>query len=151
MAIDADTLKAILANTRLVAERLSAVRGAPVGKDAASVKWLEEFIETQRGSPDLDEEAIEGLIWALGGYLGEAIIEATGGAWVAEHDTLLVRFPNGAACSPFSKVAKQFDQGLEAGESVAGFYDMAVNQVAPGKLDAFSDDPGEDANEPPPK
>lgn len=37
-------------------------------------------------------------------------------------------------CFPFGKVAKQFETGLVAGESVLAFYDLVVDAVAKGKL-----------------
>ena len=40
----------------------------------------------------------------------------------------------GTQALPFNKVWKQFKNGLEGGGSILGFYDVAVNVVAPGKL-----------------
>lgn len=45
-----------------------------------------------------------------------------------------MRFPNGDWCFPFAKVGKQWKQGRENGESIFGFYTVAVDQVAAGTL-----------------
>ena len=45
-----------------------------------------------------------------------------------------VMFPPGDMAFPFAKIAKQFLDGLEAGESILSFYNIALNYVAAGKL-----------------
>ena len=41
---------------------------------------------------------------------------------------------SGDMAFPFAKVAKQFLDGLEAGESILSFYSICINYVAPGNL-----------------
>ncbi len=45
-----------------------------------------------------------------------------------------VLFPNGARAFPFTKVRKQLEAGLEGGDSIVGFYRVAIDYVATGKL-----------------
>ncbi|MEJ0023759.1 MAG: hypothetical protein WDN76_10285 [Alphaproteobacteria bacterium] len=91
---------------------------------------MEGFIERQRGA---DPGA---LVSVLGSFLGEAIIAGTGGAWADSDQGPGVRFANDAMCFPFAKVAKQFADGVDEGESVLGFYRVAVEQIATGLLRA---------------
>ena len=132
MPIDDKQLTAIRSNADLVIEQLDQTSDISFGTDAASVEWLEGFIERQRIRQNTD---VEGLVATLGSYLGEAVIAATGGEWDESDELgLSVLFPNGDRCFPFNKVRKQFEQGVEAGESVSSFYDTAVNYLATGKL-----------------
>jgi hypothetical protein len=95
------------------------------------VAWVEGFIERQRV-----RVAGDGLVDVLGSYLGEAIIAAAhGGVWVRGPDgDLGVRFDNGDIAYPFAKVSKQFDRGLEGGESILSFYTISVELLATGRL-----------------
>ena len=84
-----------------------------------------------------ESEAPGGLISVIGSFLGEAIIAASSGQWHEDADgNLCVTFPGGDCAYPFTKVAKQFEQGLEAGESILSFYDISVSYVATGMLGA---------------
>jgi hypothetical protein len=67
---------------------------------------------------------------------GECIVVATGGDWhwSEEQQTWCVRFPNGAMAFPFAKVHKLLRDGLEGGESIVSFYDVAVNYIATGRI-----------------
>ncbi|MEM7777926.1 MAG: hypothetical protein AAF732_20230 [Pseudomonadota bacterium] len=133
MTIDQDQLAAIRANAHLVVTELSKSSDKPLDYDAASVAWVEQFIERQRERQAAD---VEGLTQTLGSYLGEAIIARAGGAWADHADLGLgIRFANESWCMPFAKVRKQFDQGLEGGESILSFYKTTIDFVATGKLD----------------
>ena len=116
------------------ADALSEARGAPVGFDRESVAWVEGFIERARKRYAPDQQP-EGLIMTLGCYLGAAIIEATKGAWFDDDvGGIGVGFPSGDIVFPFAKVRKQFEQGVEGGESILSFYTVSVNYIAAGKL-----------------
>ena len=88
--------------------------------DTNSVKFIEGFIERNKGS--FDEEESRGLINSLGSFLGQCIIENYGGQWQMDNDTgmVAVAFDNNNKAFPFTKVSKQFDNGLE--DSVYSFY-----------------------------
>jgi hypothetical protein len=132
MTIDPQRIEMIRANAQFAVEELGSVSGMDFGYDAASVAWTEGFIERQRGK--LDPEG--GIVSVLGSYLGEAIIAAVPGArWEDGDDGVPgILFATGDMAFPFAKVAKQLDDGLEAGESILSFYNIAVDYVAAGKL-----------------
>lgn len=132
-AIDPAQLAAIEANRDLVIAEFSKLADRPIGLDRASVEWVEGFLERRRAVSD--DGMRRKLVSTIGSYLGEAIRESTGGEW-AEIDGqgLGIRFPNGDACFPFTKVEKQLDQGLAGGESILSFYNVTVDVVAKGGL-----------------
>ena len=84
-----------------------------------SVKWLDEYIEQIRTQPASDAGR-EQLVSNIGSYLGEAIIEAYGGAWSQDESGWCVRFDEQNRAYPFNKVAKQFLNGSE--DSIFSFY-----------------------------
>ena len=122
-------------NAALVIERLGPGSNLdPFGFDAASVAWIDGFIERARGTIG---DKTEGAVSVLGSYLGEALVRATGGKWHDEPDDgVCVRFPNGHLAFPFRNVSKQLAQGRDNGESISNFYDVCIEYVATGKLDA---------------
>ena len=126
----------IRANVRLVIRELGPLSGIEFGLNRESVEWVEGFIERQRGRPDFDENSVDGLVSTLGSFLGECIAADTGGTWrwSEEQQSLGVAFPAGGMAFPFAKVRKLYLHGLEAGESISSFYDIAVNYLAKGKL-----------------
>ncbi len=124
-----ELLAAIRANTQMAISELGGTSGLRgFGLNEKSVAWVEGFIERQRGA---DPGA---LVSVLGSFLGEAIIARAGGAWADSEHGPGVRFANDAMCFPFAKVAKQFADGRDEGESVLGFYRVAVEQIATGRL-----------------
>ncbi|HWA20759.1 MAG TPA: hypothetical protein VG735_00015 [Caulobacterales bacterium] len=124
-----ELLAAIRANAEMAVSELGGTSGmSDFGLNEKSVAWVEGFIERQRGS---DPGA---LVSVLGSFLGEAIIARAGGAWMQSEQGPGVRFANNAMCFPFAKVAKQFADGRNEGESVLGFYRVAVEQIATGKI-----------------
>lgn len=124
-----ELLAAIRANVEMAVRELGATSGiADFGLNEKSVAWVEGFIERQRGG---DPGA---LVSVLGSLLGEAIIARAGGTWMDSEQGPGVRFWNNAMCFPFAKVAKQFADGKEEGESVLGFYRVAVEQIATGNI-----------------
>lgn len=106
------------------------------GLNEESVKWVEGFIERQRARPDFELDRADGLVGVLGSFLGECIASAAGGRW---HELDEVRgwgvlLPDGSTVFPITKVRKQFRDGVEGGEAISGFYQVAVEFVATGKL-----------------
>lgn len=126
----------IRANVRLVVRELGPQSGIDFGLNRESVEWVEGFIERQRARPDFDGGSVDGLVNTLGSFLGECIAAQTGGAWAwsDEQQALGVAFPAGGVAFPFAKVRKLFLHGLEGGESISSFYDVAVDYIAKGKL-----------------
>lgn len=123
----------ILANADFAVREYGALTDFAFGYDLASVEWLDGYIERVRRR--LKDGPSDGTISVIGSYLGEAIIAATGASWVDDPDHGIgVVFDNGDACYPFAKVRKQFAGGHEDGESIASFYNIALNFVAQGKL-----------------
>ena len=109
---DDDDLVAIRANAQMVIEQLGPRSGVEAfGFDAASVAWIDGFIERQRVRTDVDAEFVPRLTTVIGSYLGEAVIRTYGGKWVVSADGWCVEFSEGNACFPFTKVAKQFANG----------------------------------------
>ncbi len=133
MTVDDERLSKIRANAAMAVERFRELSGASFGFDASSVGWVEGFIDRTR--PQVGEEGAAGLVSVIGSYLGEAIIANTGGTW-GEDDVggLGVRFANGDTVYPFAKAWKQFEGGVDGGESILSFYTMSVDYVASGKL-----------------
>jgi len=89
--------------------------------DKGSVKYLEEFIERQKTR--FSKEEVIGLINSCGAFLGQCIIENYGGQW-AKDDTgnICISFGEKSKAYPFSKVSKQFENGLE--DSIYSFYNV---------------------------
>lgn len=133
MRLDDERLAQIRANAALAVEEFRELSGEGFGYDAPSVAWVEGFIERLRKR--YGEGGVPGgVVSVIGSYLGEAIIATAGGEWIDDAGGLGVQFANGDTAYPFVKVQKQFDQGLEDGESIASFYDISVNFIATGKL-----------------
>jgi hypothetical protein len=136
MTPDDPRLTLLRENTSFAVRELGKARGEPMDLSRESVEWIEGFIERQR-KKFADAEARAGLVSVIGSYLGEAIIAASDGRWDTDADGALgVCFENGYWCYPFNKVDKQFADGLAGGESILSFYNVSVNMVATGKLDA---------------
>lgn len=132
MTEDDPRLVMIRGNAALVLNELGPISGIDgFGYGPESIAWVDGYIERQRQRMD-DPDAVSSLVSVLGSYLGEAVINAAGGAWdVHARDEIGVRFDNGDWCFPFSKVAKQFACGTgEGGESVLSFYNVSVGYIA---------------------
>jgi hypothetical protein len=134
MSIDAERVQMIRSNAALAVKELGAISGMKFGFDAESVTWVEGYLERMR-KHHAESGAADGLVSVIGSFLGEANIARTGGCWIEDDSgALAILFPNGDAAFPFGKVARQFEQGRDAGESIASFYDLCVSFVATGKL-----------------
>lgn len=131
--VASQTLAAIAGNRDLVIAEFGPLSGLEsFGLDEASVAWVEGYIERQRQrEPDKPSGKLATII---GCWLGEAIIAAAGGRWDEGEHGLGVLFATGDTCYPIAKVHKQFQHGLEGGESILSFYRIAVDYVAKGKL-----------------
>ncbi|NLT51438.1 MAG: hypothetical protein GXX85_11025, partial [Ignavibacteria bacterium] len=106
------------------------------GYDAESVIWTEGFIERQRKEKKYAGAVPEGLVNVIGSYLGECIIKVTNGVWKwdEKQKDWSILFQSGCSAFPFVKVWKQFKNGTEGGESIASFFNIALNYVAKGKM-----------------
>lgn len=129
-----DARDQIAANVQLAIDRLGEVADVPFGLDRASVAWVAGFIDRQRTRDGFDPDNTLGLVNVLGSHLGEAIVAATGGRWEEVDDAWGVRLGSQGVCFPFTKVAKQLREGTEGGDSILGFYDVALAMAA-GRLD----------------
>lgn len=87
--------------------------------DSNGVKFLEGFIERNKGQFAKDQWY--GLINSCGAFLGQCIIENYGGQWEREENGhIAIAFDDKNKAYPFSKVSKQFDNGLE--DSIHSMY-----------------------------
>jgi hypothetical protein len=88
--------------------------------DAESVKFIEGYIERIKTEFDLTE--YQGLINAIGAFIGQCIIINYGGAWQLDPEGphMCVAFDATNKVFPFSKTTKQFENGLE--DSVYSFF-----------------------------
>ncbi len=106
----------IRANAEMVVEQLRQISDVPdFGYNAASVAWVNDFIERQRVRPELEGAGRERLYQTLGSYLGECVIACYGGAWQSQEGTWAVAFNASNAVFPFNKVRKHFANGSEDG------------------------------------
>jgi hypothetical protein len=112
----------IRANAELVIKELGPLSGLEFGYNAESVDWVDGFIEQQRNRSDLDKNTINGLVDALGSFLGECIIRCFGGYWNNSDGEWCVRFDKENAVYPFNKVHKQFANGQE--DSIRSFFEL---------------------------
>ncbi|MCC3158102.1 hypothetical protein LJ737_12710 [Hymenobacter sp. 15J16-1T3B] len=85
----------------------------------AGVQRLAAFIEEQR--PLLSRDNVQGVVLALGAFLGQCLVQAYQGEWASGPDgTTGVGFLGTRFFNPFYRVMLQFDNGLQ--DSVADFY-----------------------------
>ncbi|HWT01384.1 MAG TPA: hypothetical protein VN256_14135 [Pyrinomonadaceae bacterium] len=131
-----ELVELIKKNADLVVRELGPLSDVRFGFNRESVVWVEGFIERQRARPEHDPAAVDGLVDVLGSFLGECLIAAAGGEWRWSdgQQTWGVAFANDTHAFPFAKVHKQFANGIEGGDSIVGFYDVAVDYMATGGL-----------------
>lgn len=95
--------------------------------DAAAVQRLHDFIEAERAT--LKAESREGVISALGCFLGECLVQTYQGEWATGPDgTTGVGMSNKLFFNPFYRVAQQFTQG--PAESVMVFFQEVPARLA---------------------
>jgi hypothetical protein len=111
----------IKANSEMVVVQMRQLSGTNFDYNLESVEWLEGYVERLRSSGQFEsEEDKRKLTSVFGSFLGEAIIHCFGGKWVDKDGTWAVAFSPDGMAFPFSKVAKQMDNGLEDG--IASFF-----------------------------
>ncbi|SHJ13764.1 hypothetical protein SAMN02745146_2403 [Hymenobacter daecheongensis DSM 21074] len=87
--------------------------------DAAAVQRLDDLIEAQR--PAITDAEREGVIKALGCFLGQCMVETYQGTWAAGPDgTTGIGIRGDHFFNPFYRVSQQLAQG--PAESVAAFF-----------------------------
>ncbi|MBX0292293.1 hypothetical protein K3G63_17730 [Hymenobacter sp. HSC-4F20] len=95
--------------------------------DASAVGRLAEFIEAQR--PTIKETDRQGVITALGCFLGQCLVETYGGTWAQGPDgTTGVGINQTAFFNPFYRVSEQLTKGLS--QSVAAFFADVPQRLA---------------------
>ena len=95
--------------------------------DAAAVQRLAEFIEAQR--PSLTPATHEGVVRALGCFLGQCLVESFGGTWAQGPDgTTGVGISQTSFFNPFYRISQQLDKGQP--ESVAAFFAGIPDRLA---------------------
>ena len=115
----------IRANAEMTIAMLGPVSGVDgFGYNAASVEWLDGFIERQRIRPEFDDSERSQLVSNIGSYLGECVIACFGGAWQLRDGMWCVAFNSANAAFPFNKVMKQFKNGREGGDSIYSWFTM---------------------------
>jgi hypothetical protein len=98
--------------------------GEAFGYSRESIEWVEGFIERQRRRADISAEETEILLQLIGSYLGECLIYTYGGFWRIQNGEWGVFFNDSNAAFPFSKVRKQFENGIDGGDSILSFFEM---------------------------
>lgn len=95
--------------------------------DAAGVQRLADFIEEQR--PQLSRDNIQGVVMALGAFLGQCMVQGYQGEWASGPDgTTGVGYQGTRFYNPFYRVMLQFDNGAQ--DSVADFYASIPQRLA---------------------
>jgi hypothetical protein len=125
-------IAAIRANAELVVKQSRAISGIDFGYTRDSVEWLEGHIERLRESGQFDGARKDMLVSVFGSFLGECIIRCHGGSWKQRDGTWCVAFgdEDQHTAFPFTKVQKQFDNGLERGDGILGFF-TAIPSIWP--------------------
>jgi len=101
----------IAKNAELVRSTASQKLGVTANYDIEGVRWLDGFINGQHLAAS--DEVKERLVQTLGSFLGECIRKTYGGEWVDESGSWEIRFSQGNAAYPFTKVGKQLQNGPE--------------------------------------
>ncbi len=114
-------LAKIKANAELVNQQFLEISDVEFGYNAASVRWLDGYIERQRERPDRNDNEVEGLVNVLGSWLGECLIACYGGEWAEIDGGWSVSFDESNAAFPISKVRKHFQNG--SSDSVLRFFE----------------------------
>lgn len=125
-----EILKAIEASAELVAETLG------VGFDEDGIQAIDAFIDRLMDKyKESDEEFKTSIVFRVGSFLGEAIIENYGGRWIEDEGNFAIGFDSDNSkkniAYVFSKVVKQFENGAE--DSVMSFYHQ-IPKVLKGDL-----------------
>ena len=132
----------IQANAELVIRQIRKEFGVTLNYDEAAIKWLEDYVEQLRTT--VNQETIYRLTNIFGSFVGECIRYEFGGQWKQYDGRWGVEFSPQFAAFPFAKLAKQFENGRAAGDSILGFYRSipALSNMKSGK-DSHQDNPTE--------
>jgi hypothetical protein len=122
MSASGSPLASLLAAADAVRQRLQANTF-----DAAAVQQLDAFIEAQRR--DLKPADKQGVVTALGCFLGQCLVATYGGTWAKGPDgTTGVGINQNSFFNPFYRVLQQLDKGQP--ESVAVFFASIPERLA---------------------
>lgn len=109
----------LLANAELVRKVATEQLELVVDYNEAGVRWLDEYIDTQR--EQANEQVKAKLPNTLGSFLGECILRTCGREWVQVPDYgWSVKVNDKVSVFPFNKVEKQLANS--DGESVLGLF-----------------------------
>ena len=126
-----DVVDQIRTNARRAIELFAPISEIDFGFNRDSVAWVEGYIERMRPRANFNDGSWNGLIDSIGSFLGECILARTGGSWQFSDDQRWsISFASGGCAFPMTKVAKQFENGLDGGDSIVGFYDVCVEFVS---------------------
>lgn len=91
-----------------------------LGYDEAGIRWLDDYIERARLRHPHDQQ--QRAMHRIGAFLGECTIRSLGGQWSRHEGAFCVVLNQGSVVFPHAKVAKQFKNGTEGGDSILGFH-----------------------------
>ncbi|NVO30750.1 hypothetical protein [Hymenobacter lapidiphilus] len=95
--------------------------------DAAAVQRLDEFIEVQR--PTIKDDEREGVIKALGCFLGQCMVQTYGATWAQNPQGVTgVGISDAHFFNPFYRVGEQLAKG--PAQSVAAFFASVPERMA---------------------
>jgi hypothetical protein len=117
------TKEQIAANAELVIEQVGKLLGVSLDYDEKSLEWLDGYIDRNR--KNFDEEMKDKLVSVFGSFLGECVCRNYDGEWIEDNGQWAVRVgeePNQIIAFPLGKARKLFENSLEGGDSIAGFY-----------------------------
>lgn len=97
-------------------------RGEAFGFDRDSLAWVEDYIESNRGT--FSEREVEAFIGLVGLYLGECVRQKYGGHWDQKDGKWGIFFDNNAVAFPFAKAHKFVKEGLAGGQSITSFFEV---------------------------
>lgn len=123
---------AIEANVRLALDELGPLVEGGLRLDRDGVAWVEGYLERTRARADIPPDG--GLAAVVASFVGECLVRAADARWALVDGRWAVVFANGDQAFPFDKVAKAVEHGLEGGESLLSFHDVALDLVATGRL-----------------
>lgn len=120
-------LEKIRANAEVVVRDVGPLSGLgeAFGYNRESLDYVEGYVERLRNSGMFEEEQqLQNLTAVFGSFLGECIVRNYDGEWRKQDRRWAIYFDDSSAAFPFSKMMKQFENGLEGGDSILGFFDM---------------------------
>jgi len=90
-----------------------------LGFDRAGVRWLDRYIEANRGA--LGDELTAEFVQFMGCYYGECLIAEFGGRWEQSSDQVGIRMERLGFTYPFNAVSRHVEIGSAASVG-AGFF-----------------------------